>query len=288
MSEKQYLDLLKKVMDEGVYKLDRTGVGTKSLFGPQMEFDLTEGFPLLTTKKVNFRALAYELLWFLRGDTNIQYLKDHDVHIWDEWADIQGDLGPVYGKQWRSWEGALHMPVDQIDNLIQALLRSPHSRRMVVSAWNPTYLPDPDLEPCQQPALGLQALPPCHCLFQFYVRPVEDELGNIENYLDCKLYQRSGDIFLGVPFNIASYSLLTYILAHLTGFKPGRFIHTFGDVHLYTNHISQAETQLARDVRAFPILQIDGGLDHIDDLRYDSLRLLGYDPHPFIKASVAI
>lgn len=288
MSEHQYLNLLKKVMEEGEYKLDRTGVGVKSIFGPQIEFDLTEGFPLLTTKKVNFRALAYELIWFLRGDTNIQYLLDHDVHIWDEWADVQGDLGPIYGKQWRSWEGPLHMPVDQIANLIRALNVSPDSRRMVVSAWHPTYLPDPDLEPCQQPPMGLQALPPCHCLFQFYVRTEEDEVGNTESFLDCKLYQRSGDIFLGVPFNIASYSLLTHILAHITGYTPGRFIHTFGDVHLYTNHTAQAREQLSRDVRPLPSLNIDGALEHINDLDYNHLRLSGYNPHPFIKASVAI
>lgn len=280
MSEQSYLDLARKILDSGEEKWDRTGVGTLSIFGPQIEFDLTEGFPLLTTKKVHFRAIVHELLWFLGGSTNIKYLQENKVKIWDDWADESGDIGPLYGRQWRSWGlGTSQETVDQIDEVIHTLMHKPDSRRHVVSAWNPSVLPDESLPPFNNPPLGKQALAPCHCLFQFYVRG---------KYLDCKLYQRSADIFLGVPFNIASYSLLTHMIAQIVGLEPGRFIHTFGDAHIYSNHISKVKEQLGREPRPLPELKLNKVIDDIDDFEYDDIRLVGYDPHPAIKGEIAV
>ncbi len=276
-----YLALLEKVKEEGQDVHDRTGVGTKSLFGEQLVFDLTQGFPLLTTKKVLFKALMHELIWMLRGETDLSYLKEHNVNIWNEWADASGDLGPVYGKQWRSW-GEID-EFDQIAYVIDQIKNNPSSRRLLVSAWNPTFLPEDGLAPCQNPPLGKAALPACHTLFQFYVRK-----GPEGRYLDCQLYQRSGDIFLGVPFNIASYSLLTYIIAHICDLKPGRFIHTFGDVHLYNNHHKAAKTQLEREPGELPKVIISGELEDIDDLTEEHIKLINYNPQPFIKAPVAV
>lgn len=267
----QYLDLLRRVYEHGAPKGDRTGTGTRSVFGHQMRFDLADGFPLVTTKKVHTKSILHELLWFLRGDTNISYLQENGVSIWDEWADEDGDLGPVYGKQWRSWTVAgedLHGPrtIDQIAEVIDEIKGEPDSRRLIVSAWNVADLPD-------------MALPPCHLLFQFYVA---------NGKLSCQLYQRSADIFLGVPFNIASYALLTMMVAQVTGLEPGDFIHTLGDAHLYDNHLAQAQTQLAREPRPLPQMRIDPSVQSIDDFRYEHFTLEGYDPHPAIKAPVAV
>src|SRR5690554_2397347 len=264
--EQPYLDLMRQVLDHGVERADRTGVGTRSIFGHQMRFDLNCGFPLVTTKKLHLRSIIHELLWFLRGDTNIAYLKENDVRIWDEWADAQGELGPVYGYQWRSWPDPRGGHVDQIVNLLEQLRRNPASRRLIVSAWNPALVDE-------------MALPPCHCLFQFYVA---------EGRLSCQLYQRSADIFLGVPFNIASYALLTQMIAQVVGLEPGDFIHTLGDAHLYLNHLEQAELQLSRTPRPAPRLVLDPAVDDLFDFRFEHIAIEDYDPHPHIKAEVAV
>ena len=263
---KQYLDLMRTILDEGHYKADRTGTGTYSIFGYQMRFDLQKGFPLLTTKKLHLRSIIYELLWFLQGDTNIQYLHDHGVSIWDEWADENGDLGPVYGKQWRSWEAPDGRVIDQITSLIEQIKRNPDSRRLLVSAWNPADVDQ-------------MALPPCHTMFQFYVSNGE---------LSCQLYQRSADVFLGVPFNIASYALLTMMVAQVCGLKPKDFVHTFGDAHIYSNHVEQAKLQLSRDPRPLPQMRINPSVDSIFGFQYEDFTLENYDPHPHIKAEVAV
>ena len=263
---KQYLDLMRTILDEGHYKADRTGTGTYSIFGYQMRFDLQKGFPLLTTKKLHLRSIIYELLWFLRGDTNIQYLHDHNVTIWDEWADEHGDLGPVYGKQWRSWEAPDGRVIDQITNLIEQLKRNPDSRRLIVSAWNPADV-------------NQMALPPCHTMFQFYAN---------DGQLSCQLYQRSADVFLGVPFNIASYALLTMMVAQVCGLKAKDFVHTFGDAHIYSNHVEQAKLQLSRDPRPLPQMRINPEVKSIFDFQYEDFTLENYDPHPHIKAEVAV
>ena len=263
---KQYLDLMRTILDEGHYKADRTGTGTYSIFGYQMRFDLQKGFPLLTTKKLHLRSIIYELLWFLRGDTNIQYLHDHNVTIWDEWADEHGDLGPVYGKQWRSWEAPDGRVIDQITSLIEQLKRNPDSRRLIVSAWNPADVDQ-------------MALPPCHTMFQFYAN---------DGQLSCQLYQRSADVFLGVPFNIASYALLTMMVAQVCGLKAKDFVHTFGDAHIYSNHVEQAKLQLSRDPRPLPQMRINPEVKSIFDFQYEDFTLENYDPHPHIKADVAV
>jgi len=263
---KQYQDLLQHLLDSGAKKSDRTGTGTLSVFGHQMRFDLSEGFPLLTTKKLHTKSIIHELLWFLQGDTNIEYLKDNGVRIWDEWADADGNLGPVYGYQWRSWPNPDGTHTDQIKNLIDGLKKNPDSRRHIVSAWNPSFIDQ-------------MALPPCHCLFQFYVA---------DGKLSCQLYQRSCDTFLGVPFNIASYALLTLMIAQVCDLKPGDFIWTGGDVHLYSNHIEQAQLQLTRDVRPLPQMQINPEVKDIFSFKFEDFTLLNYDPHPHIKAEVAV
>ncbi len=270
---KQYLDLVKHVLTNGVQKSDRTGTGTISCFGYQMRFDLRAGFPLVTTKKLHLKSIVYELLWFLRGETNIRFLKDHGVSIWDEWADEQGELGPVYGKQWRSWEGADGKVVDQIADLIAQLKKNPDSRRMIVSAWNVADLPE-------------MALMPCHVLFQFYVAPPEKPGG--KGRLSCQLYQRSADVFLGVPFNIASYALLTLMVAQVCDLEPGEFIHSFGDVHLYNNHLEQARLQLSRTPRALPQMKLNPEAKDIFEFRFEDFTLENYQPHPAIKAPVAV
>ncbi len=263
---KQYHDLLRHILDHGIEKQDRTGTGTISVFGYQMRFDLGEGFPLVTTKKLHLKSIIYELLWFLRGDTNIAYLNQNGVSIWNEWADANGDLGPVYGKQWRSWSGPDGKVTDQISEVVHLLKTNPDSRRMVVNAWNVGEL-------------SQMALTPCHCLFQFYVA---------EGRLSCQLYQRSADTFLGVPFNIASYALLTMMMAQVTGLQPGEFIHTFGDVHLYKNHIEQAELQLTRSPRPLPKMIINGEVKSIFDFKFEDFTLKDYDPFPHIKAAVSV
>ena len=266
-----YLDLLRQVRDTGVRKTDRTGTGTLSVFGHQMRFDLADGFPLVTTKKVHLKSIIHELIWFLKGDTNTAYLKQHGVSIWDEWADAQGDLGPVYGHQWRSWRTPGGGPIDQITQAVDLLARDRDSRRIIVTAWNPADLDD-------------MALAPCHCLFQFYVAPD----GNGGGRLSCQLYQRSADVFLGVPFNIASYALLTLMMAQVTGLKPGEFVHTFGDAHLYLNHLDQTDLQLSRSPRPLPLMRINPLVGSIFDFRYEDFELEGYDPHPLIKAPIAV
>lgn len=263
---RQYLELMRHVAERGHSKSDRTGTGTLSVFGWQMRFDLAEGFPLLTTKKLHTRSIIHELLWFLRGDTNIKYLKDNGVSIWDEWADENGELGPVYGKQWRRWETADGRTVDQLARVVESLRRNPDSRRHLVSAWNPGEV-------------DAMALPPCHALFQFYVAG---------GRLSCQLYQRSADIFLGVPFNIASYALFTMMLAQVCGYQPGEFVHTFGDAHLYSNHFEQARLQLSREPRALPTLWINPDVKDIFAFKFEDFRLDGYDPHPHIAAPVAV
>lgn len=262
----QYLDLMRHVLENGQDKTDRTGTGTRSVFGWQMRFDLAQGFPALTTKKLHLKSIIHELLWFLQGDTNIAYLQANGVRIWDEWADEAGDLGPVYGKQWRRWECPDGRLVDQISQLVNSLKHNPDSRRHIVSAWNPGDVDQ-------------MALPPCHCLFQFYVA---------DGKLSCQLYQRSADIFLGVPFNIASYALLTMMLAQVCGYRPGEFIHTFGDAHLYSNHLEQARLQLTRDPRPLPTLWINPAVNDIFAFKFEDFRLDGYDPHPHIAAPVAV
>ena len=276
---KTYLDLLRHTKEHGIYKSDRTGTGVWSIFGYQMHFDLTEGFPLVTTKKCHLRSIIHELLWFLKGDTNIRYLNENGVRIWDEWATTEGDLGPVYGKQWRSWEGGNGKTIDQISNIIQEIKTNPESRRLIVSAWNPAVLPDASIEPHANVMHGKQALPPCHCLFQFYVA---------NNRLSCQLYQRSADIFLGVPFNIASYSLLTMMIAQVCQLAPGVFIHTLGDAHLYSNHIDQAKEQLQREPLHLPQMQLNPAIDDIFDFSYDDFQLVNYQSYPAIKAPIAV
>ena len=263
---RQYLDLMRMALETGVEKSDRTGTGTRSIFGHQMRFDLAEGFPLVTTKKLHLKSIIHELLWFLSGDTNIRYLRENGVRIWDEWADENGDLGPVYGAQWRAWPAPDGGSIDQIRQVVEGIRSNPDSRRLIVSAWNPAEV-------------DRMALPPCHCLFQFCVA---------EGKLSCQLYQRSADIFLGVPFNIASYALLTMMIAQVTGLKPGDFIHTLGDTHLYLNHMDQARLQLGRDPRPLPRMAINPEVGSIFDFVYDDFVLEGYDPHPHIKAEVAV
>ncbi len=271
----QYLELLRHIIDTGTDKNDRTGTGTRSVFGYQMRFDLRTGFPLVTTKKCHLKSIIYELLWFLKGDTNIAYLKDHQVRIWDEWADENGNLGPVYGKQWRSWEGAKGVEVDQVRELIHQLKTNPDSRRMIISAWNVADLPQ-------------MKLMPCHCLFQFYVTPPDPLKGETRGRLSCQLYQRSADVFLGVPFNIASYSLLTLMIAQVCNLEPGEFVHTFGDVHLYKNHLEQAALQLTRKPFALPQMKINAGVKDIFGFQYEDFELVNYECHPAIKAPVAV
>ncbi len=263
---KQYLDLLQYVLDHGTKRQDRTGTGTVGVFGYQMRFPLSEGFPVLTTKKLHLRSVIYELLWFLRGDTNIKYLKDHGVSIWDEWADANGDLGPVYGSQWRSWPDGHGGTIDQIANVVRQIKENPYSRRLLVTAWNPTEIED-------------MALPPCHCLFQFYVS---------DGKLSCQLYQRSADIFLGVPFNIASYALLTMMMAQVCGLEPGDFVHTLGDAHIYKNHLDQVHLQLSREPRPLPHMRINPAVKDIFSFQYEDFTLEDYNPHPHIKGEVSV
>jgi len=270
---------MRHIRDQGVRKEDRTGTGTVSVFGYQMRFDLAQGFPLVTTKKCHLRSIIHELLWFLKGDTNIAYLKDNGVSIWDGWATEDGDLGPVYGKQWRSWEGPDGKVVDQISELVEQIKTNPDSRRLLVSAWNPTVLPDTRFSPSENAKQGRQALPPCHCLFQFYV---------LDGKLSCQLYQRSADVFLGVPFNIASYSLLTMMIAQVTNLRPGDFIHTFGDAHLYLNHLEQVEEQLSREPYPLPQMKINPKVEDLFDFIFEDFELVGYQAHPHIPAPVAI
>jgi thymidylate synthase len=262
----QYQSLLQKILSEGVQKADRTGTGTISIFGHQMRFDLNEGFPLITTKKVHLRSVIYELLWFLKGDTNIKYLNDNHVTIWDEWADIYGNLGPVYGHQWCSWPAPYNQTINQIAEVQKSIRTNPDSRRHIVTAWNPTDT-------------GRMALPPCHVLFQFYV---------VNGKLSCQLYQRSADVFLGVPFNIASYALLTMMMAQTTGLKLGEFIHTFGDAHIYLNHLEQVNTQLQREPRSLPVMELNSEIKSVFDFTYQDFTLTAYDPHPAIKAEVSV
>ena len=273
---KQYLDLVKHVIETGVQKGDRTGTGTKSVFGYQMRFDLNEGFPMVTTKKVHLKSIIHELLWFLKGETNIAYLKENGVRIWDEWADENGDLGPVYGYQWRNWNGE---EIDQIMELIETLKTNPNSRRMLISAWNPSVLPDTSVSFAENVANNKAALPPCHAFFQFYVA---------EGKLSCQLYQRSADIFLGVPFNIASYALFTMMVAQVCGLGYGDFIHTFGDAHIYNNHIEQLELQLSREPRSLPTMRLNPVVKNIFDFTYDDFTLENYEPHPAIKGQVSV
>ena len=263
---KPYLDLLRRIMDEGTVRHDRTGVGTKSIFGHQMRFDLSEGFPLLTTKKVHLKSIIHELLWFIAGDTNIRYLNENGVTIWDEWADADGNLGPVYGHQWRSWPAPDGRGIDQLSQVVDMIRRNPDSRRLLVTAWNPGEV-------------DRMALPPCHCLFQFYVA---------DGKLSCQLYQRSADTFLGVPFNIASYALLTLMIAQVTGLQPGDFIHTTGDTHIYLNHFDQVREQLTREPRPLPVLRLNPDVTDLFAFRYEDFTLEGYDPWPAIKAPVAV
>ena len=289
---KQYLDLLQHVLDHGTERLDRTGTGTIGVFGYQMRFPLSEGFPVLTTKKLHLRSIIYELLWFLRGETNIQYLHDHKVSIWDEWADENGDLGPVYGSQWRSWPDGRGGTIDQIANVVREIKENPYSRRLMVTAWNPAEIQD-------------MALPPCHCLFQFYVEPAKPAVDSTRGQmlptthyplptqpargrLSCQLYQRSADIFLGVPFNIASYALLTMMMAQVCGLEPGDFVHTFGDAHIYKNHLDQVRLQLTREPRPLPTMHINPEVKDIFGFDYEDFTLEGYDPHPHIKGEVSV
>ncbi len=273
---KQYLDLVNHVLEHGNEKGDRTGTGTKSVFGYQMRFDLSEGFPMVTTKKLHLKSIIYELLWFLKGDTNTKYLTENGVRIWNEWANENGDLGPVYGHQWRNWNSD---EIDQIQSVIDTLKTNPNSRRMLVSAWNPSVLPDTSKSFSDNVAEGKAALPPCHAFFQFYVH---------EGKLSCQLYQRSADIFLGVPFNIASYALFTMMMAQVCGYQAGEFIHTFGDAHIYNNHIEQLELQRSREPRPLPKMILNAEVDNIFDFTFDDFTLVDYDTHPHIKGKVAI
>jgi len=267
----QYLDLLSHVMENGVDRMDRTGTGTRGVFGYQMRFDLADGFPMVTTKKLHKKSIVHELIWFLAGDTNIKYLQENGVKIWDEWADANGDLGPVYGKQWRRWEGPNGHVIDQVSNVIEAIKKNPYSRRHIVSAWNPADVDD-------------MALPPCHCLFQFHVAPLTGGGGK----LSCQLYQRSADIFLGVPFNIASYALLTAMIAQCCGLEPGDFVHTFGDAHIYTNHFDQVKEQLTRAPKPLPRLKLNKDVKSVYDFTYEDVKILRYEAHPHIAGKVAV
>jgi thymidylate synthase len=271
----QYLSLLQHIIDNGVHKTDRTGTGTLSCFGYQARFDLQKGFPLVTTKKVHLKSIIYELLWFLKGETNIAYLKEHGVKIWDEWADVNGDLGPVYGKQWRSWEGRDGKAIDQVSELITQLKKNPDSRRLIISAWNVSDLPE-------------MALMPCHNMFQFYTAPSDSNGAGGRRTLSCQLYQRSADVFLGVPFNIASYALLTMMIAQVCDMEPGEFIHTFGDVHIYSNHMEQVKLQLSREPLPLPVMKLNPQVKNIFDFRFEDFTLENYQSHPAIKAPVAV
>jgi thymidylate synthase len=273
---KQYLDLIQHVIDHGITKEDRTGTGTKSVFGYQMRFDLNEGFPMVTTKKLHLKSIIHELLWFLKGDTNIAYLKENGVKIWDAWANENGDLGPVYGYQWRNWNGD---GIDQIKEVVETIKHNPDSRRMMVSAWNPSVLPDTSVSFAENVANNKAALPPCHAFFQFYVS---------DGKLSCQLYQRSADIFLGVPFNIASYALFTMMLAQVTGLKCGDFIHTFGDAHIYSNHMDQIELQLSRDPKPLPKMIINPEIKNIFEFSFKDFNLVDYEPHPLIRGKVSV
>jgi len=272
----QYLDLVRRALDEGAVKGDRTGTGTHSVFGHQMRFDLSKGFPLVTTKKIHLKSVIYELLWFIKGDTNIDYLTENGVRIWNEWADGKGNLGPVYGHQWRNWNSE---DIDQLTNVIETLKTNPNSRRMLVSAWNPSVLPDTSKSFGENVANGKAALPPCHAFFQFYVA---------DGKLSCQLYQRSADIFLGVPFNIASYALLTEMIAQVCGLKAGEFIHTLGDAHIYTNHMEQVALQLSRETKPLPTLKLNPEITDLFAFKYEDIEILNYDPHPGIKGAVAV
>jgi thymidylate synthase len=276
---KNYLDLLQTILDKGTKKSDRTGTGTLSLFGYQLRFDLSGGFPAVTTKKLHFKSIIHELLWFLAGDTNIRYLNENGVRIWDEWATEDGELGPVYGAQWRNWVAPDGRHIDQISRLLDDLRDRPDSRRHIVSAWNPALLPDETRSPKDNAAAGLQALPPCHTMFQFHVA---------DGRLSCQLYQRSADVFLGVPFNIASYSLLTMMIAQVVGLKPGDFVHTFGDVHIYLNHIEQVKTQLAREPYPLPEMRLNPAVKDLFAFRYEDFELRDYRCHPAIRAPIAV
>ena len=273
---KQYHDLLKYVLDKGVKKSDRTGTGTISVFGYQMRFDLSDGFPVMTTKKLHLRSIIHELLWFLKGDTNIQYLKDNKVRIWDDWADENGDLGPIYGHQWRNWNSD---DIDQVKDVIEQIKTNPDSRRHIIAAWNPSVLPDTSKSFSENVANGKSALPPCHAWFQFYVA---------DGKLSCQLYQRSADIFLGVPFNIASYALFTMMMAQVCDLEAGEFVHTFGDAHIYMNHMEQVELQLSREFRPLPQMKMNPEIKDIFDFKYEDFELTDYDPHPTIKAAISV
>ncbi|MCB0460105.1 MAG: thymidylate synthase [Flavobacteriaceae bacterium] len=273
---KQYLDLVKHVLENGNEKGDRTGTGTKSVFGYQMRFDLSEGFPMVTTKKLHLKSIIYELLWFIKGGTNIKYLQENGVRIWNEWANENGDLGPVYGHQWRNWNSE---EIDQLSEIIETIKKNPNSRRLLLSAWNPSVLPDTSVSFAENVANGKAALPPCHAFFQFYVA---------DGKLSCQLYQRSADIFLGVPFNIASYALLTMMVAQVCGYEPGEFIHTFGDAHIYNNHTEQLELQLSREPRPLPKMKINPEVKSIFDFKFEDFTLEDYNPHPHIKGAVAV
>ncbi len=272
----QYLDLVRRALDEGAVKGDRTGTGTRSVFGHQMRFDLSKGFPLVTTKKIHLKSVIHELLWFIKGDTNIEYLTANGVRIWNEWADENGDLGPVYGHQWRNWNSE---DLDQLKQVVETLKSNPNSRRMLVSAWNPSVLPDTSKSFDENVANGKAALPPCHAFFQFYVA---------DGKLSCQLYQRSADIFLGVPFNIASYALLTEMMAQVCGYQAGEFIHTLGDAHIYTNHFEQVALQLSRSPKPLPTLKLNPNINDLFDFKYEDIEILNYDPHPGIKGTVAV
>lgn len=273
---RQYLDLIKHVKENGFEKTDRTGTGTKSVFGYQMRFNLEDGFPMVTTKKLHLKSIIHELLWFLKGETNIGYLKEHNVKIWDAWADDNGDLGPVYGHQWRNWNSD---GIDQIKEVIHQIKHNPDSRRMIVSAWNPSVLPDTSVSFAENVANNKAALPPCHAFFQFYVA---------DGKLSCQLYQRSADIFLGVPFNIASYALLVLMMAQVCDLRPGEFVHTFGDAHIYNNHLEQIDLQLSRDPRPLPIMKMNPEIKNIFDFTYDDFELVNYNPHPTIRGKVSV
>ena len=272
----QYLDLVRRARNDGAVKGDRTGTGTRSVFGHQMRFDLSDGFPLITTKKIHLKSVIHELLWFIKGDTNTSYLTENGVRIWNEWADENGDLGPVYGHQWRNWNSE---NIDQLKEVIKTLKTNPNSRRMLISAWNPSVLPDTSKSFSENVANGKAALPPCHAFFQFYVA---------DGKLSCQLYQRSADIFLGVPFNIACYALLTEMMAQVCDFEPGEFIHTLGDAHIYTNHFDQIELQLSRDPKPLPTLKLNPNIMDLFDFKYEDIEVLNYDPHPRIKGAVAV
>ena len=276
---KIYLDLLRHILDHGTAKSDRTGTGTISVFGHQMRFDLAQGFPAVTTKKLHFKSIIHELLWFLNGDTNIRYLNENGVRIWDAWATKEGELGPVYGAQWRNWIASDGRRIDQISQLLEDLRNRPDSRRHIISAWNPALLPDESRSPQENAAMGLQALPPCHTMFQFHV---------VDGKLSCQMYQRSADVFLGVPFNIASYALLTMMIAQVVGLEPGDFIHTFGDVHIYRNHLEQVETQLSREPFPLPEMKINPERQDLFGFRFEDFELAGYQCHPAIRAPIAV